>query len=135
VTTGFRASARTVLADAHTLQALDDGTNRLREGRLRAWGELGDAQELRRRAREIRTRTIAELDAHLERFTREVGARGGAVHRTATAEEAAASVVEICRVANARLVAKSKSMATEEIGLNAALERAGHPRVGSVEGE
>ncbi len=43
----------------------------------------------------------------------------------ATAAEANATIVDICRSANATLAAKSKSMATEEIGLNEALEAAG----------
>jgi L-lactate dehydrogenase complex protein LldF len=69
--------------------------------------------------------TIADLDQHLATFERSLSARGGVVHRTQTAEEAAATVVRICRQANAKLVAKSKSMATEEIRLNRALEDAG----------
>jgi L-lactate dehydrogenase complex protein LldF len=125
VTAAFREAARAVLADAHSQQALDDGTRRLREGRLRTWAELDDVQGLRRRAREIRTRTIAELDEHLATFTGAVTERGGSVHRTTTAGEAAAAVVSICRRAGAEVVAKSKSMATEEIGLNAALEQTG----------
>jgi len=125
VTAGFREAAREVLADAHSQQALDDGTNRLREGRLLAWAALDDVQALRARAREIRTRTIAELDDHLATFTRSVVERGGSVHRTTTASEAAEVVVSICRGAGAHIVAKSKSMATEEIGLNGALEQAG----------
>jgi L-lactate dehydrogenase complex protein LldF len=121
----FRELARETLRDEHAQQALDTGTARLREGRLRAWSELGDAQELRERGREIRSRTIAELDRHLATFTEAVTARGGHVHRTDTDEEAAAAVVAICQRAEARLVAKSKSMATEEIRLNEALEAAG----------
>ena len=101
------------------------GTSRLRDGRLRAWGEADDIAALRERGRQIRTSTIADLDRHLETFERSLSALGGVVHRTGTAEEAAATVVSICRQANAQLVAKSKSMATEEIELNRALEAAG----------
>jgi L-lactate dehydrogenase complex protein LldF len=123
--TDFRQAARAALQDEHAQAALATGTGRLREGRLRAWGEADDIAELRERGRQIRTSTIADLDRHLETFERSLSALGGVVHRTGTAEEAAATVVSICRQANAQLVAKSKSMATEEIELNRALQAAG----------
>jgi L-lactate dehydrogenase complex protein LldF len=123
--TEFRQAARAALQDDHAQAALATGTSRLRAGRLAAWGEAGDIAGLRERGRQIRTSTIAGLDRHLETFERSLSARGGVVHRTRTAEEAAATVVSICRQANAQLVAKSKSMATEEIQLNRALEAAG----------
>jgi L-lactate dehydrogenase complex protein LldF len=47
------------------------------------------------------------------------------VHRCRTAEEARQTVVAICRDAGAKLAVKSKSMASEEIGLNEALTAAG----------
>ena len=59
------------------------------------------------------------------RFQQAVEARGGRVHRCATDTEARAVIVEICRAAGAQLVAKSKSMASEEISLNESLEAAG----------
>jgi len=123
--TDFRQAARATLQDDHAQAALATGTSRLRDGRLRAWGEADDIAGLRERGRQIRTSTIANLDRHLETFERSLSALGGVVHRTKTAEEAAATVVSICRQANAQLVAKSKSMATEEIELNRALEVAG----------
>ena len=123
--TDFRQAARAALEDEHAQAALATGTGRLRDGRLRAWGDADDIAELRERGRQIRTATIADLDRHLETFERSLSALGGVVHRTETAEEAAATVVSICRQANAQLVAKSKSMATEEIELNRALQAAG----------
>jgi L-lactate dehydrogenase complex protein LldF len=47
------------------------------------------------------------------------------VHRCASDADARAAIVEICRAAGAKLVAKSKSMASEEIALNGALEAEG----------
>jgi L-lactate dehydrogenase complex protein LldF len=121
----FRQAARAALEDEHAQAALATGTSRLRDGRLAAWSEAADIAGLRERGRQIRTATITDLDRHLETFERSLSARGGVVHRTETAEEAAATVVSICLQANAQLVAKSKSMATEEIELNRALEAAG----------
>ena len=121
----FREVARAKLADEHTLAALDAATGRLLAGREQAWDELDGVEELRERAREIRTRTIDELDRHLDDFERAVAERGGQVYRCATGEEARRTVADICRSAGARLAVKSKSMASEEIGLNEALEAAG----------
>jgi L-lactate dehydrogenase complex protein LldF len=66
-----------------------------------------------------------DLERHLADFRRAAESRGTIVHDCATAADACATIVEICRGAGARRAAKAKSMATEEIGLNEALERAG----------
>jgi L-lactate dehydrogenase complex protein LldF len=121
----FGAVAREKLADGHVQAALDASTGRLFTARMASWGELPDAEALRERARETRTRTIGDLDRHVREFTEALEALGGHVRFCSTAEEARAYVVEVCRRAGARLAAKSKSMVSEEIGLNAALGEAG----------
>jgi L-lactate dehydrogenase complex protein LldF len=131
----FREVARERLADAHVQTALDAATERLYDNRQEAWGELPEVEALREQARRIRTETIADLDRHLADFTAAVEARGGRVTFCATAEEACAYVVDVCRRAGATVAAKSKSMATEEIGLNDALEAAGVKAVETDLGE
>ena len=121
----FRAQARLALADSHTQAALDVATTRLRENRIRAWEERDDIEDLRERGREARSRAIRDLPHYLDEFERACTARGGVVHRAADDAEARAAIVQICRAAGARLVAKSKSMVTEEIHLNEALEAEG----------
>jgi L-lactate dehydrogenase complex protein LldF len=121
----FRAIARTKLADSRIQEALDAATHRLSGLRQGAWNGLDDVEALREQGRQIRSRTIAELDRHLADFARAVEARGGRFRFCRTAEEANAYIVEVCRNAGARLAVKSKSMASEEIRLNDALERAG----------
>jgi L-lactate dehydrogenase complex protein LldF len=121
----FRAVAREKLAHGRVQGALDASTERLRTARVAAWDELPDVEELREQAREIRTRTIDDLDRHLADFAAAVEARGGHVRFCSTPEEACAYVVDVCRGAGATLAAKSKSMVAEEIGLNEALEAAG----------
>src|SRR5690349_8974385 len=68
---------------------------------------------------------IDDLDGHVARFTAALEGRGGTVFFAKTAEEASAYVAEVCKRKGAKLAAKSKSMASEEIGLNAALEAVG----------
>ena len=121
----FRARARAALADEHLQAALTASTNRLYDHRLQAWEGVDDVEALRETARRIRERTIVRLDDHLEAFADAVEARGGHVCFARTVEEARAYVVGVCLRAGARLAVKSKSMASEEIGINAALETAG----------
>lgn len=121
----FRVIARGKLGDARIQGALDLSVNRLRDLRLDAWSGLEDVEGLRDRAHEIRMRVVNDLEGYLGQFQRSVEGLGGHVHRTRTAEEASALIVAICERRGAKLVAKSKSMATEEIGLNGALEAAG----------
>jgi L-lactate dehydrogenase complex protein LldF len=117
----FREIARLKLADAHTQGALDSSTARLYGNRIEAWQAVEDVEELRQRAHDARMRVIDDLDTHVARFTAALEARGGYVHVARNA----AYVTDVCRRADARLVAKSKSMLTEEVGLNHALEAAG----------
>jgi L-lactate dehydrogenase complex protein LldF len=121
----FREIARGKLGDARVQAALDTATDRLRVGRVEAWADLPDVEALRERAHAIRMSVIDDLDAHVTRFTEAIEARGGTVFRARTAAEATAYVAGICERHGAKLAAKSKSMISEEIGLNEALEAAG----------
>jgi L-lactate dehydrogenase complex protein LldF len=111
--------------DEHRLAATDAATLRLLTGRQEAWAQLDDVEDLRERAHAIRMTAIDDLDAHLDRFVAALEAAGGRAHMCATDEEARATVRDICVERNAKLAAKSKSMLSEEIGLNAELEAAG----------
>jgi L-lactate dehydrogenase complex protein LldF len=121
----FREIARGKLGDARIQTALDESTNRLRTHREDAWAGLPGVEELRQRAHEIRMNVIDDLDGHVARFTAALEARGGHVYFARTAEEASAYVADVCQKRGAKLAAKSKSMVSEEIGLNAALEAVG----------
>jgi L-lactate dehydrogenase complex protein LldF len=121
----FRAVAGATLSDAHVQGALEQATDRLRGGRLEQWAALTGIEELRTRAHEARMRVIDDLDAHVARFREAAEARGARTFVAATAADANAYVVDVCRRRGAQLAAKSKSMLSEEIGLNGALEAAG----------
>ena len=121
----FRVIARGKLGDAHTQAALDQSTDRLRTHRVAAWAELEDVEALRERAHAIRMEVVEHLDEHVAQFTEALEARGGKVFFAKTAEEASAYVADVCTRAGAKLAAKSKSMVSEEIGLNEALSAVG----------
>jgi L-lactate dehydrogenase complex protein LldF len=131
----FREVSRGALANGHMQAALDTATARLYDNRVQAWGELEDVEALRDRAHEIRMRTIDDLDRHIADFTAAFEARGGRVRFCATAEDATSYIVEVCRRTGANVAAKSKSMASEEIRLNEALETAGVKAVETDLGE
>ena len=121
----FREIARVKLADAHTQAALDSSTVRLYGNRVAAWDALEDVEQLRQRAHDARMRVIDDLDTHLTRFRTALEARGGHVQFARSVEEANSYVVDVCRRTGARLAAKSKSMVSEELRINEALEAAG----------
>ncbi len=82
-------------------------------------------QNARSLAAAIKWETINHLDRYLEQFERNVLANGGHVFWAETAEDARGHVLELARRHGVQKVVKSKSMTTEEIHLNAALEAAG----------
>ncbi len=122
----FRQRIRAAIAN-HALQsALDRNAERRKAVRARAFASLpAEGRPLKRRARALRQETLSGLDGLLETFIRNAARNGIRVHRAADAAEARRIVLDILQAHEARLVAKSKSMVSEEIGLNAALEAAG----------
>jgi L-lactate dehydrogenase complex protein LldF len=90
-----------------------------------AFADLADGEALRDRARAIKEQTISHLDAYLTQLEENVVSRGGTVHWARTGEEACSIVLELARKNGVRRVVKSKSMVTEEIELNEALEHEG----------
>src|SRR5215212_2245700 len=68
---------------------------------------------------------MARLDEHLIALEEKVTARGGTVHWARDANDANAIVTDLVEATGETEVVKVKSMATQEIGLNEALEAAG----------
>jgi L-lactate dehydrogenase complex protein LldF len=87
--------------------------------------ELPQWEQLRQIGSDIRLHTIENMDVYLTRLEEKVTTAGGIVHWAATAEDARQIVLQIAKEHNVKLAVKAKSMATEEIGLNHALEAAG----------
>lgn len=122
----FKDQIRAALANPGLQTALDNNTVRREQARLSAYQSLPeDIQVLRQRARAVRSRVIANLDQYLEQFCERATANGMIIHHAADASEAVQIVLEIARQRGARLVAKAKSMLSEEIHLNPALEAEG----------
>jgi L-lactate dehydrogenase complex protein LldF len=98
---------------------------------------FSDLEAARSEAARIKDEILSDLETHLEAFTAQCRRNGIQVYHAADAEEACAIAVRICRdvCTESRLVVKGKSMATEEIHLNEALEDAGFSPVETDLGE
>src|SRR5687767_4159554 len=121
----FKANATAALADADLQRALKNAGSGFIAKRARAREALPEFDALRDAAKDIKDHTLAHLDLYLEAYENKVTETGGHVHWAATASDARAIILDICRQAGARLVTKGKSMVAEEIALNGALEGAG----------
>jgi len=100
-------------------------TERLKNGKLKAMEEHGNWEEWRERGRQIRLHTIAHLDYYLNLFVENARANGVHVHFAETAQEAVDISLAIAERKSAKSVVKSKSMVSEELHLNHALESIG----------
>lgn len=122
----FHSRIQNALANDNLQAALDANAERRKMARQQAYASLPESWEvMRQRAHQIRAKTIAHLDEYLAQFIEQVESHGIIIHRAADAGEAVSIVLEIARQNNARLVAKSKTMVSEEIRLNHALGEAG----------
>ncbi|OYP34695.1 lactate utilization protein B [Rhodopirellula sp. MGV] len=83
---------------------------------------LPEWEYLRETASQIKTHTIANLSHYLEEFERNAIAAGAIVHWAEDAEQHNQIVLEILQKHRTKRIVKSKSMLTEECGLNHYLE-------------
>ncbi len=97
--------------------------------------QFADVHLARERAKNIKWRAIETLDQQLESFELNFSKRGGKVIWAETAAQAIEEVLRICREKNCSKLVKSKSMVTEEIHLNHALEKNGIESVETDLGE
>ena len=120
----FRRRVDAAVADEQLRTALQRALPEFGRRRVRAF-EDQDFSARRRRVHDIKASAMAELPDLIERFTREAEAVGAVVHRAATAEDARRIICDIIDEHGGQLVVKSKSMVTEEIELNPAIESRG----------
>jgi L-lactate dehydrogenase complex protein LldF len=124
-TTSFRQIIQESINNENLQIALDNNTERRLKGRALAFASIPDWRERRQRAHAIRADVIERLDQVLEQFIAKNEENGVIIHRAKDAAEAIQVTLNIARQTSARLIAKSKSMVSEEIQLNHALEKEG----------
>jgi L-lactate dehydrogenase complex protein LldF len=139
--TEFRKRIHTSLTNEPLQIALDANAERRVKGRLHAWDSLPDWRERRQRAHAVRAEVIEHLEEYLWKFIDHATQNGITVHRATNGDEAIKIVLELVESdvfrhlteGNAddgsrrtpKLIAKSKSMVSEEINLNHALAAEG----------
>jgi len=125
------------LADKKLQLAIHTATGRMAERRreIVAQGVMPDYQDIRQHAHNLKKHTLENLDYYLEQLERNVEARGGKVIWAKDAAEACAFVQKLARDKGVKVIVKSKSMTTEEIGLNEHLENDGVETVETDLGE
>ncbi len=122
---GFPAAAPAALADQQLRRNLGKATTTIRAKRAAVSGEMPDWETLREAARAIKADALSNLHQYLERLEESVTRAGGAVHWAGDAVEANRIVAELAAAAGAGEVVKVKSITTDEVGLNRALEARG----------
>ena len=120
----FKARAGAAAADRVLQGKLATAKGLFVDGRKRAVAEI-DLEATREASQAIRSRAVADLDLWLERFEQEATRRGGRVLWARDGAEICRLVTDIARRHGLKKAIKSKSMLSEEAGLNAALEAAG----------
>src|SRR3954451_22729529 len=121
----FLQASEEALGDARLQQILGQLGDTLGRRNREAWAALPNSDLIRERARAIKDQTLADLDKHLTTLEQSVASRGGHVHYADDGAEACRIVVDLIRQRKGTKVVKSKSMTSEEIHLNHALEAAG----------
>jgi L-lactate dehydrogenase complex protein LldF len=124
VNASYATRVNQALADENLHVALERATSRLAGKRAQAMAVV-DAPRIRDDARAIREATVANLPNLLEELEANLTANGCQVHWAADAREAQELVTGIAQDRGVHHVVKSKSMVTEEIRLNEALQKSG----------
>jgi L-lactate dehydrogenase complex protein LldF len=121
----FETAAQEAMAEPHLQKILGKLGDSLGELNRAAWNAFPQSSATREKARAIKDATLSHLDEHLATFEAAVLAQGGHVHWALDGTAACEIIVQLLQQRNATKVVKSKSMTTEEIHLNPALEAAG----------
>jgi L-lactate dehydrogenase complex protein LldF len=119
---GFNERARRAVADEQLHDSIELFTHKSVAGRNAVLSALPEAPELRERAYRIKQETMANLDRYLEQMADAVEARGVNVFFAGDGEDVVSYIGELALRKGAKVITKSKSMATEEIELNRRLE-------------
>ena len=121
----FKRKSSMQLDNAHFQKNMRRFGRGFAEKRAAAVAQLDIFEALRDAGKDIRNRGLENLDAYLLKFEEAATARGTIVHWAETAEDVNRIVIEIAQANGVKKIVKSKSMVSEESGLNHALEAVG----------
>ncbi len=124
-THSFREKSISALNDKNLQNALHKLKNGFAAKRKIATDQLPEFKKISDFAVQCKDHTLDFLDDYLLQYESNVLASGGHVHWATNGREACNIVLRLCQQRKARRITKGKSMLTEEIFLNTALEKAG----------
>jgi len=121
----FIVRSQEAIEDTQLQSALANAGNGFIDKRKAAADAEPDFEMMRDAAREVRQRSLKNLDIYLRYFEKKVTEAGGHIHYARTPEELRDIVIRLCQERGAKYVTKGKSMVGEEAHLNDALLEAG----------
>jgi len=121
----YNKRCRTAISNPVLREAIERTATRFSENREKALAGMTDYEQVRDKAREIKERCIAKLDENIRLFEQKVRDAGGNFFFAADSSSACDYIISLLRERNVKSVVKSKSLVTEEIGLNSAIAKAG----------
>lgn len=125
------------MANAHFKQEIENALeNDILRGALGRFGDVYgknreqayqgyDFAALREKVVEVKSYAADHLDEMIEQFEKAATSRGAKVFHAATGDDAKQYIIELAKQQKVKNIVKSKSMASEEIHLNAALLKEG----------
>jgi L-lactate dehydrogenase complex protein LldF len=119
----FMEAAEKKVFDAEHRRKLKHNIGQYNKKVLDGKKQFSNYELARTRASAIKTKVIENLDKYLIEFESNFIKRGGKVIWAQDAEEAMREVIQIMKRSNSKVVVKSKSMVTEEVHFNKALEK------------
>ncbi len=121
----FEESAQSYLSNTQLRRNIGHATHTIRKKRASVVGEMPDWDELREAGRAIKSHMLRHLGHYLLQLEESVIRAGGQVHWARNGEEANQIVTSLVNQHGAKEVVKMKSITTDEINLNEALEKEG----------
>jgi L-lactate dehydrogenase complex protein LldF len=122
---GLKSRIKKSLSDSFMRAAIANAQDRINRKREECYAELGNFEKWREQAMDIRAHVIDYLDYYLEQFTDNARKAGARVYFAENDREAVEIAKTVFTEKKAKKAVKTKSMVTEEIGLNESLEEIG----------
>jgi L-lactate utilization protein LutB len=124
MTSQFKESIDTALNNGNLTGALGRFSEAYRAGRAKAYEGI-DFEAVRTRIADLKASASSHFEELAERFKLNAEKAGAKVFRTSDPAQVKQYILDLAKEKGVRRIVKSKSMASEEIHLNAALEQAG----------
>jgi len=124
MTTAFKDSIKSALENNNLSAALGRFSEAYKVARVKAYQGI-DFEALRESIAEVKSYAAAHQNELAEEFARNAEAHGAKVFRANSPQAVTDYILNVCRENGVKAVVKSKSMATEEIHLNASLQKDG----------